>query len=76
MTSVFLGGFAGQVENTCAHGKNIPSAKKGRARPAGASGPGPNRTRVLVPAASETTAQVAARDVSSLLREESFSAES
>ena len=62
--------FAGQVENISAHGKNIPSAKKGRACPAGAFGQGPNRPRVLVTTASQATAQAAAGDMSSLLREE------
>lgn len=70
MTGVF---FAGQVENISAHGKNIPSAKKGRACPAGAFGQGPNRPRVLVTTASQATAQAAAGDMSSLLREEGTS---
>lgn len=43
---------SGQMEDSGAHGEDIPTAKKGRACPAGASGPSADRTRLLVEAAS------------------------
>ena len=54
------------MENTSAHGKNIPAAKAGRAGAPGALGQGPNRACLLVPAASKAaTEAAAARDLPS-----------
>ena len=59
---------AGQVENTGAHGKNIPAAKEGRASAPGALGQGPRCPCLLVPTASQATAQTSVRDFPSPLR--------
>jgi len=57
------------MENTGAHGKNIPSAKEGRACSPGALRQGPNCPCLLVPAASQPTVQTpACRDLPSPLR--------
>ena len=58
------------MENFGAHGKNIPSAKEGRACSPRALGSGPMCPCLLVPTASKTTAQTAARDLPSPLKNE------
>lgn len=49
--------YAGQVENTRAHRKNITTTKKRRARATGTPRQGLSRTRVLVTPSGQTTVQ-------------------
>ena len=65
---IYIKNCAGQMENTGAHGKNIPAAKEGRARAPGALGQGPRCPCLLVPTASQATAQTSVRDFPSPLR--------